>query len=96
MNPIKGVAIVLIAAGVAGLAYGGFTYTKETHEGHLGPIELTVKDQRTVNVKAYLEAQGIAESRITTKGFGKSQPIASNDTAEGRATNRRVMIIEMP
>jgi hypothetical protein len=50
MNPIKGVAIVLIAAGVAGLAYGGFSYTKETHEGHIGPIELTVKDQRTVNV----------------------------------------------
>jgi hypothetical protein len=53
MNPIKGVAIVLIAAGVAGLAYGGFTYTKETHEGHLGPIELTVKDQRTVNVPVW-------------------------------------------
>jgi hypothetical protein len=50
MNPIKGVAIVLIAAGVAGLAYGGFTYTKETHEGHIGPIELTVKDKQTVNV----------------------------------------------
>lgn len=53
MNPIKGVAIVLIAAGVAGLAYGGFSYTKETHEGHIGPIELTVKDQRTVNVPVW-------------------------------------------
>lgn len=53
MNPLKGVAIVLIAAGVAGLAYGGFSYTKETHEGHIGPIELTVKDQRTVNVPVW-------------------------------------------
>ena len=44
---------MLIAAGVAGLAYGGFSYTKETHEGHIGPIELTVKDQRTVNVPVW-------------------------------------------
>ena len=50
MNQIRVMAIVLIALGVAGLAYGGFTYTKDTHETQIGPIELTVKDQRTVNV----------------------------------------------
>ena len=36
-------AIVLIVAGALGLAYGGFSYTKETHEAKLGPIELSVK-----------------------------------------------------
>jgi len=46
-------------------------------------------------VKAYLVSQGIAASRITTAGFGESQPAASNDTAAGRAINRRVVIIEI-
>ena len=50
MNQIRVMAVVLVALGVAGLAYGGFTYTKDTHETQIGPIELTVKDQRTVNV----------------------------------------------
>ncbi len=50
MNQIRVMAVVLIALGVAGLAYGGFTYTKDAHETQIGPIELTVKDQRTVNV----------------------------------------------
>ena len=53
MNPVKGFAIVLLAAGIAGLAYGGFTYTRETHSTHIGPIELNVKDKRTVNVPVW-------------------------------------------
>ena len=44
------VAIVLVVIGIAGLAYGGFTYTKSTHEAKLGPIELSVKEKKTVNV----------------------------------------------
>lgn len=50
MNAVKMLAIVLIVAGGLGLIYGGFTYTKDTHEAKLGPIELTVKDRQTVNV----------------------------------------------
>jgi len=50
MNAVKILAIVLIVAGGLGLIYGGFTYTKDTHEAKLGPIELTVKDRQTVNV----------------------------------------------
>ena len=50
MDAIKMLAIVLIVAGGLGLAYGGFTYTKETHQAKLGPIELSVKDTQTVNV----------------------------------------------
>jgi len=38
-------------------------------------------------------AQGIGSSSVTTKGFGKSQPIASNDTAAGRQQNRRVELV---
>lgn len=50
MGTTKIVAIVLIIAGVLGLAYGKFTYTKETHDAKIGPLELSVKDKETVNV----------------------------------------------
>ena len=53
MNTSKIAAIVLIIAGVLGLAYGQFTYTKETHDAKLGPIELSVKDKETVNVPVW-------------------------------------------
>lgn len=50
MNAVKFVAIVLMAGGILGLVYGSFSYTRETHEARIGPIELSVKDRRTVNV----------------------------------------------
>ncbi len=50
MNGIRIVAVVLIVAGVLGLMYGGFSFTKETHQAKLGPIELSVKEKETVNV----------------------------------------------
>jgi len=50
MNAVKIAAIVLIAAGVLGLVYGGFSYTKETHDVKLGPIEFLVKEKQKVNV----------------------------------------------
>ena len=53
MNAIKLAAIVLIAAGVLGLAYGSFSFTKETHEAKLGPIELSVSEKQTVNVPVW-------------------------------------------
>ena len=53
MNPVKIAAIVLIVAGGLGLAYGSFSYTKETHKATLGSIELSVKDKETVNVPVW-------------------------------------------
>jgi len=53
MNAVKILAIVLIIAGILGLAYGSFSYTKETHEAKLGPIELSVKDKQKVNVPVW-------------------------------------------
>jgi len=50
MNAVKIAAIVLIATGVLGLAYGSFSYTKETHDVKLGPIEFSVKEKQKVNV----------------------------------------------
>ncbi|MDZ4141118.1 MAG: hypothetical protein U1C48_03820 [Methylotenera sp.] len=53
MNAVKMLAIVLIVAGALGLAYGSFTYTKETHQAKIGPIELSVKDKETVNIPVW-------------------------------------------
>jgi hypothetical protein len=53
MNTIKIAAIVLIVAGVLGLVYGSFSYTRETHEAKLGPIELLVKEKQTVNIPVW-------------------------------------------
>ena len=50
MNTIRLIAIALIVAGVLGLVYGGFSYTKDTTAFKLGPIELSVKEKQTVNV----------------------------------------------
>ncbi|MCX5871078.1 MAG: hypothetical protein NTY00_10715 [Deltaproteobacteria bacterium] len=53
MNAVKGVAIALILAGALGLAYGSFSYTKETQQAKLGPIELSVKEEKTVNIPVW-------------------------------------------
>jgi hypothetical protein len=53
MNGMKILAIALIVAGSFALAYGGFTYTKETHETKVGPLEFSVKDKETVNIPAW-------------------------------------------
>ena len=50
MNAIKMLAIALIVVGGLALAYGGFTFTKDTHQAKLGPIELSVKETQTVNI----------------------------------------------
>ncbi len=54
MNSVKIVAIVLMIAGVLGLIYGGFSYTKSTQQAKIGPLELTVQDKQTVNVPVWV------------------------------------------
>ena len=50
MNAAKTFALALIAAGVLGLVYGGFTYTRDTHEANVGPINVSIEDKETVNI----------------------------------------------
>lgn len=60
MNAVRIMAIVLIVAGVLGLAYGGFSYTKDTQEVKLGPLELSVKNKETVNIPIWAGVGAIA------------------------------------
>ncbi len=50
MNTTKVIAMALLVGGVLGLAAGSFSYTAQTHEAQIGPIALSVKEKKTVNV----------------------------------------------
>jgi outer membrane protein OmpA-like peptidoglycan-associated protein len=51
-----------------------------------------LSESRAAAVENFLETQGVAASRITTKGYGESQPLDSNDTEAGKQKNRRVEV----
>jgi TRAP-type C4-dicarboxylate transport system permease small subunit len=57
-------AIVLLAAGVLALVYGGFTYTKETHQANIGPLDFSIAEKERVNVPVWV---GVA---FTVAGAG--------------------------
>ena len=57
---------------------------------------MNLSRERAQSVKAYLANQDIMAARISTSGFGETRPIATNDTANGRAQNRRVEIQIVP
>jgi len=60
MDITKLLALILIAAGVLGLAYGSVTFTKETHTADLGPIELSVEEKETVNIPLWAGVAAVA------------------------------------
>jgi outer membrane protein OmpA-like peptidoglycan-associated protein len=57
---------------------------------------MDLSQRRAGSVSSYLAAQGINVQRLITVGYGETRPIASNDTPEGRAQNRRVEITLQP
>jgi drug/metabolite transporter (DMT)-like permease len=60
MSPLKLAGIVLIVAGAAALAYGGFSYTKETHKAEIGPLKFSVAEKERVNVPQWAGLGAIA------------------------------------
>jgi len=66
MSAVKMMAIVLIIAGLLGLVYGQFSYTKETQEAKLGPLELSVKDTETVNIPVWAGVGAIVAGKPKT------------------------------
>lgn len=50
MAPMRTLAVILLAIGALALAYGGFTYTRQTHEMKVGPVEMSVNEHEHVNV----------------------------------------------
>lgn len=60
MRAMKMIGVALIVAGTLSLAYGGFTYTRASHDVKLGPLQFSVKEKETVNVPAWAGAGAIA------------------------------------
>ena len=77
------------------LAHPGLTLQIEGHTDSVGADEHNqqLSERRADSVRDFLAEQGVAPSSITAKGFGKTQPVAANDTAEGRQRNRRVELV---
>jgi uncharacterized membrane protein YidH (DUF202 family) len=64
MNAVKMLAVVLIVAGILGLVYGSFSFTKETHEAKIGPLELSVKEKETINIPVWAGVGAIVVGAI--------------------------------
>ena len=71
MNIQRIAGILLIVAGALGLAYGGFSYTKETHETKIGPLTLSVTDKETVNIPIWAGIAAIVAGGVLLVVGGK-------------------------
>ena len=71
MNPIKVIAIVLILGGALSLAYGGFSYTKDTTVVKLGPLELSAQERKSVNVPIWVGVGAIVAGGLLLVFGGK-------------------------
>ena len=64
MTLVRILGVLLIAAGVAGLVYGGFSYTKEEHKAKLGPLQFSIKEKETVSVPVWLSIGAVVAGTI--------------------------------
>lgn len=71
MGGIRWVGVILIAAGVLALVYGGFSYTKENTAAKLGPIELKVEETKRVNVPMWAGVAAIVLGGVVLLGAGR-------------------------
>jgi len=71
MNGIKLIAVVLIVAGVLGLMYDRFTYTKESHDLQVGSLEVSVKDKETVSIPLWCSLGAIVVGLVMLAGRGR-------------------------
>ena len=77
------------------LAHPGLILQIEGHTDSVGSDDFNqrLSEQRAGSVLAFLAEQGVSASAMTSRGFGKTQPVATNDTADGRQRNRRVELV---
>lgn len=71
MNATRIVGILLIVAGIAGLSLGGFSFTKETHQAKIGPIELSLKERETVSIPTWAGVAAIVVGGLLLVVGGK-------------------------
>ena len=71
MSTVRIIALVLIIGGLAGLAYGGFSYTKQNHEARIGPVELSVSERKTVDVPTWVAIGALLVGGVLLVAGGK-------------------------
>jgi hypothetical protein len=71
-------AVILIVAGVPGLLYGGFSYTKETHEAKIGPLQFSIKEKETVNIPVWAGTAAIGAGVVVLL-IGRTQALACHE-----------------
>jgi outer membrane protein OmpA-like peptidoglycan-associated protein len=93
LRPVAREKLAKVAGIIAG--HPGLRLDVEGHTDSVGGDDYNqrLSEQRGAAVRDYLTRQGMATSSVTAKGFGKTQPVASNDTAAGRQQNRRVEMV---
>lgn len=64
MSPKRWLGVILVVAGVLGLAAGGFSYTKDETAAKIGPLELTVKENKTVNIPMWAGIGAVAAGAL--------------------------------
>lgn len=73
MSAPKIIALLLIAGGILGLAFGGFSFTKDTHQAKLGPLEFSVEEKQTVNIPMWASIVSlVAGAGLLVSGFKKA------------------------
>lgn len=73
MTPLRIVGIVLIVAGALALAYGGFSFTKETHKAEIGPLKLSVAEKENVNVPQWAGLAAIVGGVVLLVAGGRKR-----------------------
>jgi len=73
MTPLRIVGIVLVVAGALALAYGGFSYTRETHQAKVGPLELSLKEKQQVDVPQWAGLGAIALGVVLLVAGGRGK-----------------------
>jgi hypothetical protein len=86
MNPTRLIALVLLTAGIAVLAYGGFSYTRNTQQAKLGPLELSVRETERVNIPVWagLGAVVAGLGLLTLRRIGRERAGVAAIGADGR------------
>ncbi|MGJ5818103.1 OmpA family protein [Paludibaculum fermentans] len=93
LRPIAREKLARVAGIVA--SHAGLRLDVEGHTDSVGGDDYnqTLSEHRGTAVRDFLMVQGMSDASVTTKGFGKTQPVATNDTAQGRQQNRRVELV---
>ncbi len=71
MSAIKLLGLLLVIAGAAALVYHGFSYTRESHETRIGPVELSVKNKETVDIPTWAGVGAIAIGAVMLLSGGR-------------------------